>query len=253
MKHIATCFTAAVLSALASSAQATYTTVDLSSYVNLGFTNSWFINGSEFSSIIGTTTGNQGLSVPFDVANVPDTSGQGGDNNFWFGLWGGPDNQLTGSPLSVTIPVSTPNVLTVYTLADNTFGLAGNLEYSVTFTGTGGTITDNYVGANNTKDYNLNCATTGCDTTPNAAYWLIDADGTQWLQLAQWSLPAGFGLTSITFNQVDGTDGAILAGITLSTAAIPEPSTWAMMLLGFAGLGFAGYRASRKSAALATS
>jgi PEP-CTERM motif len=28
---------------------------------------------------------------------------------------------------------------------------------------------------------------------------------------------------------------------------IPEPSTWAMMLLGFAGLGFAGYRASRKA------
>ncbi len=32
--------------------------------------------------------------------------------------------------------------------------------------------------------------------------------------------------------------------------AVPEPSTWAMMLLGFAGLGFAGYRASRKRAAL---
>ena len=31
----------------------------------------------------------------------------------------------------------------------------------------------------------------------------------------------------------------------------PEPSTWAMMLLGFAGLGFAGYRASRKNIALA--
>jgi PEP-CTERM motif len=27
---------------------------------------------------------------------------------------------------------------------------------------------------------------------------------------------------------------------------IPEPSTWAMMLLGFAGLGFVGYRTSRK-------
>jgi hypothetical protein len=29
---------------------------------------------------------------------------------------------------------------------------------------------------------------------------------------------------------------------------VPEPSTWAMMLVGFAGIGFAGYRASRRSA-----
>jgi hypothetical protein len=31
--------------------------------------------------------------------------------------------------------------------------------------------------------------------------------------------------------------------------AVPEPSIWAMMLLGFAGLGFAGYRAKRKGRA----
>jgi hypothetical protein len=30
-------------------------------------------------------------------------------------------------------------------------------------------------------------------------------------------------------------------------SAVPEPSTWAMMLLGFAGVGFIGYRRSRKS------
>jgi PEP-CTERM motif len=30
--------------------------------------------------------------------------------------------------------------------------------------------------------------------------------------------------------------------------AIPEPSTWAMMLLGFAGLGYAGYRQARQAA-----
>jgi hypothetical protein len=29
------------------------------------------------------------------------------------------------------------------------------------------------------------------------------------------------------------------------TGVVPEPSTWAMMLLGFAGLGFAGYRKAR--------
>jgi hypothetical protein len=34
-------------------------------------------------------------------------------------------------------------------------------------------------------------------------------------------------------------------------ATVPEPSTWAMMLLGFAGLSFAGYRTTRKAAPVA--
>ena len=38
--------------------------------------------------------------------------------------------------------------------------------------------------------------------------------------------------------------------VTLNGAyATPEPSTWAMMLLGFAGLGFAGYRKVKGAAA----
>jgi hypothetical protein len=37
----------------------------------------------------------------------------------------------------------------------------------------------------------------------------------------------------------------------VSTSAVPEPSTWAMLLLGFAGLGFAGYRKARQTRALA--
>ena len=36
-------------------------------------------------------------------------------------------------------------------------------------------------------------------------------------------------------------------GIQNVTTSIPEPSTWAMMLLSFASLGFAGYRSTRKS------
>ena len=41
----------------------------------------------------------------------------------------------------------------------------------------------------------------------------------------------------------DGSDVTIYA--TLTTAAVPEPSTWAMILMGFAGLGVFGYRKTK--------
>jgi PEP-CTERM motif len=45
---------------------------------------------------------------------------------------------------------------------------------------------------------------------------------------------------------VDGYYAPILAD-----AAAPEPATWVMMLLGFAGLGFAGYRKAKRNGLLA--
>jgi hypothetical protein len=40
---------------------------------------------------------------------------------------------------------------------------------------------------------------------------------------------------------------------TFAYFAVPEPSTWAMMVLGFAGLGFAGYRARKRTVAMHSS
>ena len=59
---------------------------------------------------------------------------------------------------------------------------------------------------------------------------------------------------NLTFSDMSGGNnniGNILDNVTLSTvAAIPEPATWAMMLLGFAGLGFA-FRQSRRKVSFA--
>ena len=43
-------------------------------------------------------------------------------------------------------------------------------------------------------------------------------------------------------NVLDGKSGSVLY-----SPAVPKSSTWAMMVLGFSGLGFAGYRASRRT------
>ena len=51
------------------------------------------------------------------------------------------------------------------------------------------------------------------------------------------SLPAGGELTSRGQTLVFST----------GTNGIPEPSTWAMVAIGFAGLGFAAYRGRRRS------
>ena len=56
----------------------------------------------------------------------------------------------------------------------------------------------------------------------------------------------------------DGTGGMFSPGIfgpnfdlTLGASAVPEPATWAMMLIGFAGLGYAAFRRNKKGRALA--
>jgi hypothetical protein len=82
-----------------------------------------------------------------------------------------------------------------------------------------------------------------------------------WLSAAK-TIPAPADLQSWTRDDISpnnlepdwlrvGTDivgaGAFNASFSLSGSPVPEPSTWAMMLLGFAGLGFAGWWRARKA------
>jgi hypothetical protein len=58
-----------------------------------------------------------------------------------------------------------------------------------------------------------------------------------------------YGASTPTFTNTVCPNGCIAVFQDVSTA-VPEPSTWAMMLLGFAGLGFA-FRQSRRKEAIA--
>jgi PEP-CTERM motif len=52
-------------------------------------------------------------------------------------------------------------------------------------------------------------------------------------------------------NLFNGGDGSFVwdpTAIPVQLQPVPEPSTWAMMLLGFVGLGYAGWRARRQTA-----
>jgi PEP-CTERM motif len=70
-----------------------------------------------------------------------------------------------------------------------------------------------------------------------------------------WALgyDSGTGFFSVTQvgtlpNQSE--DGIFVTAERVRLVGTPEPSTWTLMLLGFVGLGFAGYRASRKTVAV---
>jgi hypothetical protein len=80
-------------------------------------------------------------------------------------------------------------------------------------------------------------------------------DGTsntiQFPEIGQPTFPVRFGFRGTLTPQItDGSSNTIFVGETLITA-VPEPSTWAMMILGFAGVGFMAYRRSRKDQGLA--
>jgi hypothetical protein len=55
--------------------------------------------------------------------------------------------------------------------------------------------------------------------------------------------------TDIVGKNADGVAPTFNAAFSLSGSVVPESSTWAMLLLGFAGLGFAGYRQARRAGA----
>jgi PEP-CTERM motif len=114
---------------------------------------------------------------------------------------------------------------------------------------------------NFTKDLTAAAFQMAADGTPYTFTALLNgtavASGTETIG----DSPAPFiGFTGVTFNAIEianaGTGGGpywLIGNLQFGSSLVaPEPSTWAMLLLGFAGLGFLGYRAKRKAVVAAS-
>ena len=98
---------------------------------------------------------------------------------------------------------------------------------------------------------------TGVDAGSNGieVYWggvLVDLYTGTTNANAAWTLytvtVTGHGTDSLEFRAVGTSDSYGGSLDAISIAAVPEPSTWAMMILGFLGVGFMAYRRKTQSA-----
>ena len=230
---------AALALAAAAPAFATYTTVDVSTYVN----GSVAIRPDTFP--IGTMTGNQGSGIPFQTAPNPG-------NPSLMGTWLAPSS--TGATLVVdlsTLDIS--GQASFYALLNNYYGTPGADEYDITIKATNGdSITYQSIGGVDTRDYNENIYT---NTIASTTFPWFDngLPDPQRLDLREFTLPAEFAsdtIASFTITQQNPIDIALFSGLTFSDkpviTSVPEPGSLAMLLAGFGVLGMVARRRSAR-------
>jgi PEP-CTERM motif len=238
MKVMTSSAVALILSAgLAGAANATETQIDLSSLTNENIQT--YTNGTNYP-LAGSTVDINSASFTLSSIGGADTTGV---------------IQANSSTDSFVIPINEAGYSIVYVLVNSAFGELGSTVGSLVFQDSAGhSDTISLEEGVNVRDHYITFNNVATEVYGTAEY-----PGDVKLDAYEYLLPASFAgntLTSITLNggvDTGSPDGEpFLAGVTLATGAspaVPEPSTWAMMLLGFAGLGFLSWRGSRNAVA----
>lgn len=127
---------------------------------------------------------------------------------------------------------------TVHVISGTTY------DFSFIYNGGGG-------GTTTQIDYSIGGLLTGAVSTAALNVY----GGSPWQTFDSSFTPVATADLTLSFLPNGTWSGGFIDAVSLTTpvaGAVPEPSTWAMMALGFAGLGFMAYRRKSKTAAMAT-
>ena len=205
--------------------------VDLATFGGIGTANGYVMDSASIANLNSFLEDDQGLSYQFTA--IGGTSNFPGSNAPFRG-------QLTLDGALISLGDRVPSL----TITETEDGFTAPPPYSLTSSSTGSFV-NQPSGGGHTASSSFNGA-----STPTYSV-LSDGIGAN-SQVNMATLDDLSPLTpymvsnTITFGLAPGTPPSpITDEFSVSGTVIPEPSTWAMMLLGFAGLAFAGYRRAR--------
>ena len=154
---------------------------------------------------------------------------------------------INTNPYSVTVTLVVSDV--DFAAPVSQFQLAGSGTFQATI---GSTLTFNWwADPTNTQgaDASGNTPGTLLDSFTTTATGEVQAFSTN--LSGPFTATSPFSMTEEVVYTLDPGGELLNRGVGMVATTVPEPSSWVMLLLGFAGLGFAGYRSSRKGIAFA--
>ena len=230
---LSTCVTAAILSGFVAITPARSVTITDGSFETPVVPSGGFQSFNTGQTIPGTNWTVIGSGAP-NVSIVSTTFTQSfnfpsQDGNQWVDLAGDTSSAIPGLGLQQSI--------------STTAGQAYALSFYL------GTVFDptGPFGTTSTVRVDIDGGSKGIFTTPVGS-----GNTQQWTQFTAFFTASGSTTTVALINLDTDTDNG-LDNVTIAevTPAVPEPSTWAMMILGFTGVGFMAYRRKSKKALMA--
>jgi hypothetical protein len=179
----------------------------------------------------GATPGPVSFSGPVGAYNIDRVSGEDLTST-----------SLNSNAIDAT-SAGTSDVLDVYVSVSDVTGLSGLQRalsgFTVNFLTTGWSVTESTFEDNSDMVFGMaNLLATHTFTSGPDAF----------AALASVSVTSPFSVTELYQISSKGLGGA--ANDTIDVSGVPEPSTWAMLAIGFAAMGFVGFRTARARSAI---